>query len=107
MNDIECPYCEEGNIVNHDDGQGYAEDVTHEMDCNTCGKTFVFHTSISYHYSPSKADCLNGAPHRYSEWRKLWINDEHIEIQTRRCKDCDHSEQRAISNSATSRPQEQ
>ena len=63
--DLECPYCEEWCEVNHDDGQGYEEDVKHQMECPHCGKSFVFFTSISFDYSPSKADCLNGAKHKW------------------------------------------
>ena len=28
--------------INHDDGYGYEEDVTHEQECSNCEKTFVF-----------------------------------------------------------------
>ena len=59
MKDIECPYCEEWNEINHDAGFGYAEGVKHQMECDSCSKTFVFETSISFHYDPEKADCLN------------------------------------------------
>ena len=58
--DLECPYCEAGNEVCHDDGQGYAEDENHEMACNSCEKNFTFQTTISFNYAPRKADCLNG-----------------------------------------------
>lgn len=67
--DLKCPYCEAWNEVCHDDGFGYAEDVAHQMDCRECNKTFIFHTYISFHYEPSKADCLNDAPHDYKETR--------------------------------------
>jgi hypothetical protein len=60
---MECPYCEAGQEVNHDDGAGYDENYRHEHECSECGKTFVFTTSISYNYSPEKADCLNGGDH--------------------------------------------
>ncbi len=62
---IDCPYCGERVEINHDDGQGYAEDQTHQQDCPECEKTFVFTTSISFHYNASKADCLNGSEHTY------------------------------------------
>lgn len=57
--DIECPYCEVWQEINHDDGFGYEEGVKHEMECCDCGKTFTFETSISFDYEPEKADCLN------------------------------------------------
>lgn len=65
MNDIECPYCEEGLDINHDDGYGYGEDETYEQECSNCGKTFTFTTSISFNYDVQKADCLNGGEHDY------------------------------------------
>ncbi len=54
MSDLECPYCGEPNEVCHDDGQGYEEDVPHQMECSDCGKRFVFFTSISLYYRPRK-----------------------------------------------------
>lgn len=51
--------------INHDDGYGYAEDETHQQQCGHCEKTFTFTTAISYDYDVSKADCLNGAEHRF------------------------------------------
>ena len=94
MNDLECPYCGAENDVCHDDGEGYEEDKTHEMECCQCGKNFVFHTSISFHYHPSKADCLNGSPHRFTEWRHLWTDKNGDEKQIRCCRDCLHEERR-------------
>ena len=91
VNDMECPYCDAPNKVCHDDGQGYKEDEAHEMPCGDCGKNFVFQTSISFYYSPKKADCLNGSPHRFREWLTLW-DDEHETVEERRCRDCDHRE---------------
>ena len=65
--DLECPYCGEEQEVNHDDGSGYAEDEMHQQECSECNKTFVFTTSMSFYYSPSKADCLNGGEHAYEK----------------------------------------
>ncbi len=66
MNDTYCPYCDTGIDIDHDDGQGYEEDIFHEQECLECKKTFTFCTSISFSYKASEADCLNGAPHRFS-----------------------------------------
>ena len=66
-NDVECPYCGAGQEINHDDGQGYAEDELHQQECSACEKTFVFWTTISFDYSPQKADCLNGSEHDYEK----------------------------------------
>ena len=69
IDDLECPYCGEGQEVCHDDGAGYAEDESHEMQCSDCDKYFTFQTHISFSYFPEKADCLNDAPHNLTEWR--------------------------------------
>lgn len=84
--DMECPYCGEEQEVCHDDGHGYAEDKRHEHDCSKCGKIFVFTTYISYHYTPYKADCLNGEPHRLKKttiFPPYWPDAVH-------CQDCDY-----------------
>ena len=61
---IECPYCEE-LIIEHNDEDIYDQDVLHSMECKYCEKTFVFRTSISFHFEPEKADCLNDGKHDY------------------------------------------
>jgi len=64
--DLQCPYCDAELEINHDDGFGYEQDVVNEMGCKECGKNFVFTTSISFHYEPKKADCLNnGGKHKF------------------------------------------
>lgn len=65
MSDLNCPYCNAGLDINHDDGFGYDQDLIHEMECSECEKSFVFTTHISFNYYPEKADCLNGEPHDY------------------------------------------
>lgn len=50
---LNCPYCEKGLYVIHDDGFGYEENVKHQMEC---GKSFVFETSISIYYESERAD---------------------------------------------------
>ena len=65
MKDINCPYCDAGLDINHDDGYGYGENELYQQDCDSCGKTFVFTTSISYYYDATKAECLNGGEHDY------------------------------------------
>lgn len=74
MCDINCPYCDADLEVCHDDGFGYAEGVAHQMECPCCEKIFVFYTHISFYYSPQKADCLNGAEHKWKPtitWPKI------------------------------------
>jgi hypothetical protein len=65
MKDINCPYCNAEQDINHDDGYGYEEGSTHQQECGSCGKTFVYTTSISFYYEVYKADCLNGSEHDY------------------------------------------
>jgi len=92
-NDLECPYCEKWNEVCHDDGQGYEEGKNHEMQCAHCRKNFVFQTAISYDYAPEKADCLNGSPHNFRDWNRLWEQAGEV-LEQRHCKDCDYRERR-------------
>lgn len=86
MNDIECPYCEHTQEVCHDDGVGYEEDRMHEMQCEECEKYFTFTTYIHYSYTPYKADCLNGSPHRL---KKMNIYPQYWPDAVR-CEDCDY-----------------
>ena len=96
--DIECPYCEKELDICHDDGFGYSEGVKHQMECDHCGKSFVFETSISFYYEPEKADCLNDGNHDYkitSTFPK--------EFSIMRCSMCDDEreltdEERALHN---------
>jgi len=82
--DIQCPYCKSGLDIDHDDGQGYEEDTTHQQRCDMCDKTFVFTTSVNYTYYPEKADCLNGGEHRY-----IATHTYPIEYTKMRCEYCD------------------
>jgi hypothetical protein len=65
MTDIDCPYCDCPQEINHDDGYGYQEDTPHQQTCSNCKKTFVYHTIISFDYVPKRADCLNDAEHDF------------------------------------------
>ena len=85
MSDVNCPYCGEGQEINHDDGHGYEEDKFHEQECPECEKTFVFTTSIHYYYSANKADCLNNGEHKYKQTRTCPKR-----YTTMRCVDCGH-----------------
>lgn len=88
MKDVDCPYCGAELEICHDDGFGYSEDELHEMECPECEKYFVFETSIIFSYEARKADCLNGAPHR---WVKTviapnwWPDAVH-------CRDCGYQD---------------
>lgn len=64
MADLHCPYCGLGIEVCNDGGFGIDEYKTWQMQCPGCEKSFVFHSTVRWTYSPKKADCLNGdAPH--------------------------------------------
>lgn len=65
MNDVNCPYCNHPQDINHDDGYGYQESVTYNQQCGKCDKYFTFQTSISFDYDVEKADCLNGGAHNW------------------------------------------
>ena len=67
MKDVECPYCEKWQEINHDDGFSYAEDEIHQQECSDCGKVFTFTTSISFNYESEKAPCLNGGEHKWGQ----------------------------------------
>lgn len=84
MADLECPYCEAEQEVNHDDGFGYEEDQRHEQECSECGKTYTFTTMISYHYDAEKADCLNGGEHVFQ--MSATYPREYSRMD---CRDCD------------------
>ena len=71
--------------INHDDGEGYAEDVIHQQECGECEKTFVFTTYIHFTYNPEKADCLNGGEHKYK--LRTTIPAEYSWMC---CEDCGH-----------------
>ena len=84
--DVNCPYCGEGNEICHDDGYGYEEDKLHEQQCAECEKIFTYHTSIHFSYRAYKADCLNGSEHKYKKVNHLpqyWPNWV-------RCTECGH-----------------
>jgi hypothetical protein len=65
MSDVECPYCEAEQEICHDDGYGYTEGEIYQQECSSCGKVFIFTTSISFNYDAERADCLNGGEHIY------------------------------------------
>lgn len=84
--DVECPYCGEGQEINHDDGYGYGEDDTHEQQCGECDKNFAYTTAISFDHYASKADCLNGGDHNY----EVVMHVPSYWPDWKRCMDCGH-----------------
>lgn len=69
MIDANCPYCGSGQEINHDGGYGYDDSETYSQDCVDCGKTFAFTTYFIIGHETHKADCLNGAEHKYEPTR--------------------------------------
>jgi hypothetical protein len=82
--DVECPYCEKWQEINHDDGYGYEEGEVYEQECCDCNKTFTYTTSISFYHEAEKADCLNGSEHEFEPTRTY--PKEYTQM---RCKMCD------------------
>ena len=69
--DINCPYCNAEQNINHDDGRGYEEGVIHQQQCDECDNYFTFTTSISYYYEAERADCLNNGEHDFQPTRTI------------------------------------
>jgi len=73
MTDVYCPYCDEGQEINHDDGYGYDEDAIYQQSCGDCDKVFTFKTCISFDYDVDQAPCLNGGEHdKRTNWSRHW-----------------------------------
>jgi hypothetical protein len=87
MSDIQCPYCNTGQEICHDEGYGYEEDTTHEQECHECGRYFNFTTYISFHYT---AHCQGD--HDMGEWEPIPV-DEYFKAR-REClrENCEHYE---------------
>ena len=85
MNDVRCPYCQEWQDINHDDGFGYEEDVLHEQECSKCEKIFTFYTYIIFSYESFKADCLNDGEHELEK-----VEGHHYHPDWVRCKTCEY-----------------
>ena len=66
MKDVNCPYCDAEQDINHDDGYGYEEDRIHQQECSDCKKVFTYTTAIIFHYEVEKSQCLNGGEHSWT-----------------------------------------
>ena len=96
MNDVECPYCDTSIELCYDDGAYCDERVPEKCNCPNCGKVFLVDTSIVLCHYQRKADCLNGEPHQFRDWKKLWLDQHDNEIQYRQCRDCGTEERRTV-----------
>lgn len=86
LQDVRCPYCNEWQEINHDDGYGYEENIRHEQECSDCGKVFTFNTYIIFSYEAYMAPCLNGELHdleNVTHFPKHWPNWS-------RCRNCEY-----------------
>jgi transposase-like protein len=83
--DVECPYCNRGQEINHDDGYGYSEEETHQQRCNHCDRVFVYTTSISFYYEADIAPCLNKESDHH--WKPIVIAPKRYTRM--RCTHCD------------------
>lgn len=81
--DIDCPYCQAGLDIKHDDGYGREEDELYQQECRHCQKIFTYTTSIVYFYNAQKADCLNDGQHKYESTKTF-----PAEATRLRCTDC-------------------
>ena len=79
--DTKCPYCRADVEINHDDY--HEEDRMYQQECRECLKIFVYTVLITVSYDATKADCLNGAPHKYKRTKTY-----PLEFTKMRCTDC-------------------
>ena len=79
-----CPYCWEELDIDPED---YGEDgSTQQHECEHCNKTFIFVTEMVVDITTFKAECLNGAEHKYERIHRLpLILGGKLTI---RCADC-------------------
>jgi len=92
MDEIECPYCEHGFDLCHDDGAYYnEEDKPEECECPKCEKNFLVYSQQDWSFTGQKADCLNGSPHNW-EPQSGYPNPFHFGRFD--CKDCGAEERR-------------
>ena len=85
MTNINCPYCEAEQYINHDDGYGYREGEFHTQECSECRKVFAYDTAIIYHHSAWQASCLNGGEHKL---RQVKGYPEAFFVGVKRCELC-------------------
>jgi hypothetical protein len=85
LQDVECPYCEAWQEIDHDDGYGYQEDELYEQECSECGKTFGYETMIIYSYAAKKLPCSNGEDHCLEEYKVI---PHEFGVGKKKCKWC-------------------
>lgn len=82
METVTCPYCDKNTEIDTDEHYENYE----EYECEHCGKNFEVFAEPTIDYSVcDKADCLNGADHK---WRQI-IGQPEIHFRGKyRCEDC-------------------
>ena len=85
IKDVECPYCDHEQDIDHDDGYGYAENETFFQECEECGKTFSFTTSVHYYHDAAECPCKNGEDHN---WEEIHGCPDWYFLNKRRCSYC-------------------
>jgi len=86
IEDVECPYCEKWQEIDHDDGYGFQEDEVYQQCCVNCDKTFGYTTVIIYHYEACKMPCANGKEHELEDVKRY---PEAFGVGKKRCVNCD------------------
>lgn len=81
--DVDCPYCGADVEINHDDGYGLEEGYQYSQECDWCAKVFVYTICIEIHHDAKRADCLNGASHKYKPTADIFPETHRV-----RCADC-------------------
>lgn len=62
---VSCPYCNKENKLETENFNNYDQGESIERECRNCGKIFLFSYELSFEFSAQKADCLNGAEHKF------------------------------------------
>lgn len=84
MSDVSCPYCEQEQEINHDDGYGYEDGGEFEQECISCERQFKFSTAIVLHYA---VFCQDG-DHDMRNYNAKYLSIFH-------CANCDYREYRS------------
>lgn len=93
--DIDCPYCGEGFELNTDDGAHMSDGGSEQEECPHCEKRFMVTASCTWSWEGEKADCLNGEPHSFMPWHKLYEGTDDKKgqaLKRRHCIDCNNTE---------------
>lgn len=108
--EVTCPYCEKEFDVDTDDGRHYNQNESEEEECPNCGKTVIISSSCTWYREASEADCLNDAPHPYSEWSTYWVGEQGPNLgkfyERRYCETCGKDEWEYHDKRLDTRPSE-